>query len=46
MLGAPPHTHTHTHTQKEEEDEILKKVIEEYDIPGMKNTMDETGQVP
>ena len=31
---------------KKEEDEILQKVIEEYDIPGMKETMDETGQVP
>ena len=25
---------------KEEEDEILQKVIEEYDIPGMKETID------
>ena len=33
-------------TKKEEEDEILKKVIEEYDILGMKDIMDETGQVP
>ena len=33
-------------TKKEEEDEILKKVIEEYDIPGMKETMDVTGEVP
>ena len=32
--------------KEEEEDEILQKVIEEYDIPGMKETMDETGQVP
>ena len=38
-VNAPP-------TKKEEKDEILKKVIEEYDIPGMKDTMDETGQVP
>ena len=33
-------------SKKEEEDEILQNVIEEYDIPGMKDTMDETGQVP
>ena len=33
-------------SKKEEEDEILQKVIEEYDIPDMKETMDETGQVP
>ena len=32
--------------KKEEEDEILQKVIEEYDIAGMKEIMDETGQVP
>ena len=38
-VNAPP-------TKKEQEDEFLKKVIEEYDIPGMKDTMDETGQVP
>ena len=38
-VNAPP-------TKKEEEDEIFKKVIEEYDILGMKNTMDETGQMP
>ena len=38
-VNAPP-------TKKEEEDEILKKVIEEYDIPGMKDTMDVTGEVP
>ena len=37
--NAPP-------TKNEEEDEILKKIIEEYNIPGMKNTMDETDQVP
>ena len=30
-------------TKNEEEDEILKKVIEEYDIPEMMDTMDETG---
>ena len=33
-------------TKKEEEDEILKKLMEEYDIPSMKDTMEETGQVP
>ena len=27
-------------SKKEEEDEILQKVIEEYDIPGMKETID------
>ena len=37
--NAPP-------TKNEEEDEILKKIIEEYNIPGMKDTMDETDQVP
>ena len=33
-------------SKKEEEDEILQNVIEEYDISGMKEKMDETGQVP
>ena len=33
-------------TKKEEEDEVLKDVIDEYNIPDMKDTMDETGQVP
>ena len=33
-------------TKKEEEDEVLKNIIDEYNIPGMKDTMDETGQVP
>ena len=37
-VNAPP-------TKKEEEDEILKDIIDEYIIPGMKDTMDETGQV-
>ena len=27
-------------SKKEEEDEILQKVIEEYDMPGMKETID------
>ena len=29
---------------KKEEDEILQNVIEEHDIPGMKEKMDKTGQ--
>ena len=33
-------------TKKEEEDEILKNLMDEYDIEDIKNTMDETGQVP
>ena len=33
-------------TKKEEEDEVLQKIIDEYDIPGMKETMDETGKMP
>ena len=33
-------------SKKEEEDEILQNVIDEYDISGMKEKMDETGQVP
>ena len=37
--SAPP-------TKKEQEDEVLKNIIYEYNIDGMKNTMDETGQVP
>ena len=37
--NAPP-------TKKEEEDEVLKNIIDEYNIDGMKNAMDETGQVP
>ena len=31
---------------KKEEDEVLKNIIDEYNLDGMKNTMDETGQVP
>ena len=38
-VNAPP-------TKKEEEDEILKDIIDEYNIPDMKDTIDETGQVP
>ena len=37
--NAPP-------TKKEEEDEVLKNIIDKYNIDGMKNTMDEAGQVP
>ena len=37
--SAPP-------TKKEQEDEVLKNIIYEYNIDCMKNTMDETGQVP
>ena len=33
-------------TKKEEEDEVLQKIIEEYDIPGTKETIDETGKMP
>ena len=33
-------------TKKEEENEILQDLIDEYDVPGMKDTMDETGEVP
>ena len=33
-------------TKKEEEDEILKGFMEEYDIENIRNTMDETAQVP
>ena len=33
-------------TKKEEEDEILKKTMGEYKIDDIKDTMDETGQVP
>ena len=33
-------------TKKEEEDEVLQKIIDEYDVPGMKETMDETGEMP
>ena len=33
-------------TKKEEENEILQDLIDEYNVPGMKDTMDETGEVP
>ena len=33
-------------TKKDEEDTILKDIIDEYNIPGMKDTMDETGEIP
>ena len=33
-------------TKKEEEDEVLQKIIDEYDVPGMRETMDETGKMP
>ena len=33
-------------TKKEKENEILQDLIDEYDVPGMKDTMDETGEVP
>ena len=33
-------------SKKEEEDEILKDIMDEYDIENIKNTMDETAQVP
>ena len=33
-------------TKEEEEDTILQDIIDEYNIPDMKNTMDETGEVP
>ena len=33
-------------TKKNEEDTILQDIIDEYNIPDMKNTMDETGEVP
>ena len=35
-----------TPTKKNEEDTVLKDIIDEYNIPDMKNTMDETGEVP
>ena len=37
--NAPP-------TKKEEEDEILKKIMDEYNIDDIKDTMDETDQIP
>ena len=33
-------------TKKEEEDEVLQKIIDEYDVPGMRETMDKTGKMP
>ena len=33
-------------TKKDEEDTVLQKVIDEYNIPGMKETIYETGKVP
>ena len=33
-------------TKKEEEDEVLKKIIEEYMVDNIKDTMDETGDMP
>ena len=30
---------------KKEEEEVLQKIIEEYDVPRMKETMDETGKM-
>ena len=32
-------------TKKEEEDAVLQNIIDEYNIPGMKETMDETGEI-
>ena len=32
--------------KQEEEDEILKNLMKEYDVENIKNTMDETGEVP
>ena len=37
--AAPP-------SKKEQEDEILKEVMKEYNIEGIKETMDETAQIP
>ena len=33
-------------TKKEEEDEVLKNLMEEYNIENIRDTMDETAQVP
>ena len=33
-------------SKKEEEDEVLKKIMEEYDIENIKDTMDESAKVP
>ena len=35
-----------TPTKKDEDDIILQDIIDEYNIPDMKNTIDETGEVP
>ena len=37
--NAPP-------TKKEEEDEVLKNLMDEYKFEDIKDSMDETGQVP
>ena len=33
-------------TQKEEEEEILKDIFDQYNIEGIKDTMDEKGEIP
>ena len=33
-------------TQKEEEEEILKDIFDQYNIEGIKDTMDEKGKIP
>ena len=33
-------------SKKEKEDEILKEFMKEYNIEGIKETMDETAQIP
>ena len=33
-------------TKKEEEEEILKKIMDEYEIEKIRDTMDEQGKVP
>lgn len=38
-LRAPP-------TKKDEEDEILKDLMDEYNVEDIKDTFDKTGQVP
>ena len=35
-----------TPTKKDEDDIILQDIIDGYNIPDMKNTIDETGEVP
>ena len=32
--------------KEEQEDEILKDILDEYNIDDIKDTMDETGQIP